>query len=172
MSVTLHVRPVLRSGGLAHFDTVTGCIPCKVLSITGESGAASSLQRVTVKTTATRGAFKKGEVISGILGLHVIPRGALFPRRSGARIGYYTIEVDKAPPVPPSAPGRKLYTFTDGQGGNVAIHQSGPDNFAIQYGMQICAKLTYGDAAREFGECVFHSLACAGLLDNSEKGEQ
>ena len=52
----------------------------------------------------------------------------------------------------------------------IKLEQSGPENFAVTYGQQIHAGLTYAEAAHEFGECVFHALACDGRLDNSEAG--
>lgn len=48
----------------------------------------------------------------------------------------------------------------------ISIYQHGPDNFRIQYGLQIKDHLSYADAAKEFGECVFHFLACESKLDN------
>lgn len=86
------IRPTLRVGCLAYYDSLSGLIPCKVLSISGENGHASSEQDVTVKLTANRKAYKRGEVITQSA-LWVIPRDAIFKRRYGARIGYYTVEV-------------------------------------------------------------------------------
>ena len=87
------LRPVLRSGDRAYWDTFAGMIPVKVLSISGESGAAGSKQNVKFKLTGERGPYKRGEIHES-WALHVVPRGAYFPRRYGARIGYYTVEVD------------------------------------------------------------------------------
>lgn len=38
--------------------------------------------------------------------------------------------------------------------------------FTVTYGLQRKTMLTYADAARELGECIFHHLACDGMLDN------
>lgn len=38
--------------------------------------------------------------------------------------------------------------------------------FAVQYGHQRVEGLTYSEAAKEYGECVFHELACDSILDN------
>jgi hypothetical protein len=89
------VRSVLRSGMTALFDSMAGMIPVKVLSITGESGAPSSRQEVKARVTRDTGGYKKGEVLSE-WGLRIVPRAAFSARRHGARITYYTVEVDRA----------------------------------------------------------------------------
>lgn len=38
--------------------------------------------------------------------------------------------------------------------------------FTVTYGLQRKTMLSYADAARELGECIFHHLACESLLDN------
>ena len=38
--------------------------------------------------------------------------------------------------------------------------------FTVTYGLQVKQNLTYAEAARELGECIFHALACDGKLDN------
>lgn len=90
---TKDVRPVLRAGSLAYFDShLNGPMPCKVLAILGESGAPS-MQTVRIKLTAARpgSGYARGDVLHEHA-MRVIPRGALFKRRYGARIGYYTVE--------------------------------------------------------------------------------
>lgn len=86
------VRPVLRAGDLAYYDSMTCMIPCRVLSIRGQSGAPGSASSARVKTTAARNGWPKGAEFDSWT-LHVVPRGAYSPRRQGARIGYYTVEV-------------------------------------------------------------------------------
>lgn len=54
----------------------------------------------------------------------------------------------------------------------VKVEQRGKDNFTVTYHLQVRKNLTYAEAAHEFGECVFHALACGGLLDNRAKGEK
>lgn len=53
--------------------------------------------------------------------------------------------------------------------GEVSLHHAGRDKFKVVYGKQVRDGLRYGAAAREYGECVFHQLACEGKLDNQEK---
>jgi len=48
----------------------------------------------------------------------------------------------------------------------VALTQQGRSNFTVIYGKQVKSRLTYAQAAREYGECIFHALACANNLDN------
>ena len=88
------LRPVLRVGDLAYYDSMTGMIPCKVISLRGESGPASSESSALIKTTAARYGWPRGTEFDALT-LHVVPRAAYFPRRYGARIGYYTVEVPK-----------------------------------------------------------------------------
>ena len=54
---------------------------------------------------------------------------------------------------------------------DVRLSQIGIDCFEVQYGRQIRSNLTYGAAALEYGGCIMHALACLGLLDNREPGE-
>lgn len=54
---------------------------------------------------------------------------------------------------------------TEGTQCDVTVTQQGPNNFTVIYGKQVKPRLTYAQAAREFGECVFHSLACIGQLN-------
>jgi hypothetical protein len=86
------LRPVLRVGDLAYYDALSAVIPCRVLSIRGESGAPSSASSARIKTTAVRNGWPIGTEFDSWT-LHVIPRAAYFRRRYGARIGYYTVEV-------------------------------------------------------------------------------
>lgn len=53
----------------------------------------------------------------------------------------------------------------------VALIQNGPDKFTVTYGLSVKKNLRYEQAAKEFGACVMHALACDGLLDNSDPGE-
>lgn len=36
--------------------------------------------------------------------------------------------------------------------------------FRVTYGQQVRDKLTYREAARELGECIFHNQACMGTI--------
>lgn len=48
------------------------------------------------------------------------------------------------------------------------IDSEGFTDYTVQYGKQVTSGLTYADAARELGECIMHSLACASLIDLTE----
>lgn len=54
----------------------------------------------------------------------------------------------------------------------VELWQHGVDNFSVHYGQQIHCSLTYNEACTELGAAIMHRQACAGLLDNREKGER
>jgi len=36
--------------------------------------------------------------------------------------------------------------------------------FSVRYGKQVSSQMEYAEAAREFGECVFHALGCSGFF--------
>ena len=38
--------------------------------------------------------------------------------------------------------------------------------FRVTYGKQVSKNLIYSEAAKKYGECLFHALACDGLLNN------
>ena len=61
---------------------------------------------------------------------------------------------------------KEVTRFTDGDH-EVMLEQHDPGLFRVTYGLQVRDDLGYTDAAHEFGTCVFHSLACAGKLDNT-----
>lgn len=88
------IRPVLRAGELAYYDGIRAIIPCKVISIRGESGAPGSASSVRIKTTGVRNGWPRGTEFD-CFSNHVIPRAAFHPRKLGARISYYTVEVDR-----------------------------------------------------------------------------
>lgn len=52
----------------------------------------------------------------------------------------------------------------------VRVEQRANGLFRVTYGKQVRDNLTYAAAAHEFGECVFHALACDDKLNN-EGGE-
>lgn len=85
-------RPAVHNltvGCLAYFDSFEGLVPCWIMSITGPTGTPSTAQRVTVKLTANRGCYKRGEILTA-WGLHVIPRGAVRRSKYGITIRPYT----------------------------------------------------------------------------------
>lgn len=53
----------------------------------------------------------------------------------------------------------------------VALSQQGRNKFTVTYGKQVKRNLCYSAAAQEYGACIMHALACAGKLDNRERGE-
>jgi hypothetical protein len=59
----------------------------------------------------------------------------------------------------------------DGVDTPVKLEQAATGQFRVTYGKQVKTRLGYFDAVREFGACVFHSLACAGKLDNSKEND-
>jgi len=50
----------------------------------------------------------------------------------------------------------------------VTVVQTAKNRFTVTYGKQVKAGLSYSAAAREFGLCVFHALACDSQLDNEK----
>jgi hypothetical protein len=48
----------------------------------------------------------------------------------------------------------------------VSLMQIGVDKFTVTYGSETTRVLTYVEAAKEYGLCVMHALACEGKLDN------
>lgn len=69
----------LRQGSLAYVDTLTaGLVPCKIAGYEQASPFCETVVRVVV--TATRGGYKRGEVLKGRLG-RVVAREAVIERR-------------------------------------------------------------------------------------------
>lgn len=68
----LKTMKTYHAGDLAFYDTFSGCIPCKVLSISGSPGNTSQC-RIIFKLTTSRGAYRCGEVLESDA-LKVIPR--------------------------------------------------------------------------------------------------
>jgi len=57
---------------LAYFDSFSGMIPCKVINISND--------KITVKLTGTRGAYKRGEILT-FNTLHIVPRESVHFRK-------------------------------------------------------------------------------------------
>ena len=53
----------------------------------------------------------------------------------------------------------------------IQLIQTGKDSFTVVYFKQVKKRLTYQQAACEYGACIMHALACEGKLDNRMKGE-
>jgi hypothetical protein len=51
------------------------------------------------------------------------------------------------------------------------VEQGQNNLFTVTYGTQTKRGLSYEKAAQEFGECMFHALACEGTLRNKVKEE-
>lgn len=47
----------------------------------------------------------------------------------------------------------------------ISLFQFGNDYFAVSYGAQYNASLTYKEAADELGRSIMHSLTCEGKID-------
>lgn len=69
------------AGELAYFDSFAGLIPCKVVSVNDAADSEFLGLSITVKLTADRGSYRRGEVIESDA-LHVIPRGYVRGLRS------------------------------------------------------------------------------------------
>lgn len=48
----------------------------------------------------------------------------------------------------------------------VSLWQS-RSGFAVVYGLQLTAILTYAQAAQELGECLMHALSCQGAMSET-----
>lgn len=83
----------LTCNSLAFFDSFAGLIPCRVSSIRGQSGDASTAQRVTFTLTASRGAYKRGETLQSFA-LHVVPRVCVVRHKYHTIILPYVVEVE------------------------------------------------------------------------------
>lgn len=74
-------------GNLAFYDTFSGLIPCKVISVSDNPGfpenlrGASSDCKITFRLTANRGAYKRGETLESDA-LKVIPRPFIIRRKN------------------------------------------------------------------------------------------
>jgi len=81
----------LKADGAAYYDSFVGLIPCKVLSIRGKSGQATSKQEVTFRVTASLGPYRRGEILVRDA-LSVVPRAAVKRRKHGVVILPYSVE--------------------------------------------------------------------------------
>lgn len=67
------------AGELAYYDGfIAGMIPCRVISVKGDD--------ITVRLTATRGAYKVNEILQHCRQYDVVPRASLVTRRWRQRI--------------------------------------------------------------------------------------
>lgn len=49
----------------------------------------------------------------------------------------------------------------------VTVHQRADGLFKVEYGAEETDWVRYVDAARAFGQCVFHAVACTGKIVTS-----
>jgi hypothetical protein len=66
-------------------------------------------------------------------------------------------------------PAMKQVCFTYDK--TIALYQTGFDQFTVKYGKQVREELSYGQAARELGCAIMHSVACDGRLDSRDESE-
>lgn len=59
---------------------------------------------------------------------------------------------------------RHIVTIVEGLDIPVSLHQQTNDTYNVTYGAHVRNNLTYEGAAHELGECILHSLACAGKV--------
>lgn len=59
-------------------------------------------------------------------------------------------------------PGTLVHYTADADGPVSLVKHRG--SFAVVYGLQVTAGLTYERAAAEYGACIMHSLCCAGKI--------
>jgi hypothetical protein len=83
----------LKAGDKAYYDSFNGMIRCKVLAITGTSGAPTTAQSVKLLITATSKLYREGEIIE-TNGLHSVPLKSFYYGPCGiGRIRFYLVEV-------------------------------------------------------------------------------
>lgn len=58
------------------------------------------------------------------------------------------------------------------QDGMVTLQQRAKDNFAVRYGREVHAGLSYAETCAKLGQALMHQGACDGLLDNRMPGER
>lgn len=70
-------------GELAYYDTFSGLVPCKVTNVRRREDGRT---RVSVKLTATRGTYRRGEEIPDLRPDYVVPRSSVRVRSGMYRI--------------------------------------------------------------------------------------
>ncbi len=90
---------IYTAGQLAYLDTFAGMVPCKVLRvIEPASGNTVTKGKIEIRLTATRGAYKRGEVLID-QACNVVPRPQRFCRCGKYKVNtnYYWSEGASAP---------------------------------------------------------------------------
>lgn len=67
---------------------------------------------------------------------------------------------------------QKICHTIEGLAFPISLIQTGKDRFTVVYGKQTKKRLSYAQAAEEYGAAIMHALACDGKLDNREQGER
>lgn len=80
-------RNVFHEGTAAYYDTISGLIPCKVLSIEqpGYGFRCGPYNVIRFKLTADRGAYKKGEILTADA-MRVPPQTMILRRKYSSTI--------------------------------------------------------------------------------------
>ena len=138
--------PILKAGALAYFDSFAGPVPCKITAIVSDRPGdlrPGTHQTVKAICTAKRGAYNKGEALTGA-GLHFYPRKAQRVRSGQFRIGHYRVEDDSytGETGPAQLKTGVLYAYTP-QGTTSAV------TVELQYRDRIKHRITGPDADRE-----------------------
>jgi len=75
------------AGELAYIDTMrNGMVPVKVTEVVAGAAGHELSGSITVKVTATRGAYRRGEVIAGNYAARIVPRSKHHYRAGIGRI--------------------------------------------------------------------------------------
>lgn len=61
-----------------------------------------------------------------------------------------------------------LIIKVEGLDHSVSLEQTGINAFTVRYGQHVRKNLRMTEAARELGECIFHSATCAGKVLETE----
>ena len=86
-------KPTLTVGSKAFVDAFAGLIPCVVLAIEDRAiGTNVTSKYVTVRLTAGRGAYKRGETLT-FSALAIVPREAVHVRSGQYVIRQYSVEL-------------------------------------------------------------------------------
>lgn len=47
----------------------------------------------------------------------------------------------------------------------ITLEQAASGKFRVTYGLQVCDRLTYAEAAKDLGACIMHHLNNEGVLE-------
>ena len=89
----------LKAGDYCYFESFAGLIPCRIVSIIGIPGPASSAQRIIAKATGNRHerfGYRLGDTIEAFA-FHFIPKSSIRRRKySTAVVGRWLVQPDLA----------------------------------------------------------------------------